>query len=454
MAGIGFELRRVVARSDLASSLKAIFSGALLVAGPWLVTVLTIFAIHSGLGILQVPHALLFQAVVTYSYALSLAFGSPVHYLFTRLISDLLWEKREKEASVWLLLVTISVFLLSGAVAFFLTSMLSVWGGANLGLSFAASLLFAAVNALWIVMLFVSLLKKFMAILMIYLSGMGLALGLTLWGAEYFGTAGAIGGFALGHVAILLGLSGLVLKEYPPQRQPGMFRQLKRVVRQYGNLALSGFFFYAGQWIDKFVFWFSRGYSVNGTFFHIWDFWDFPVYLAGLSLIPGLIYFLIFSETTYYTALRKFLHSVATKSFVRIRQERFQLMNLMNRELLNQMLVQTLAALACLALFEALPGLNVGATVSAVAGSWFLLLLMTLLNYQYYLEFYLQAAVSAGVFFVLQGLGSWVGCLFPEVFPGLGFLAAAFTACLVALLSLEKSMTTMERSIFLKAVGK
>ncbi len=454
MAGIGFELRRVVARSDLASSLQAVFSGALLVAGPWLVTVLTIFAIHSGLGVLQVPHAPVFQAVVTYSYALSLALGSPVQYLFTRLVSDLIWEKREKEASVWLIVVSLGVFFLFGFAAFAVTTLVPVWGAPNLALSVSASLLFAAVNALWVVMLFVSLVRRFLAILVVYLGGMVVALGLTLLGAHQAGPSGAILGFAVGHFVILVGLSVLVLKDFPPHGQPGMFRPVGRLLRQYGALALSGFFFYAGQWVDKFVFWFSRGSPVEGTLLRIWDFWDFPVYLAGLSLIPGLIYFLIFSETTYYTALRKFLQSVSGKPYVRIRQERFHLIRVMNRELINQMLVQTLAALAFLALFWAIPGLNALAVTSAVAGAWFLLLLMTLLNYQYYLEFYRQAALSAGVFFVFQGVGALLGVAFPGIFPGLGFLTAVTLSCLTALISLERGVTSMERSIFLKAVGR
>ena len=454
MAGIGFELRRVVARSDLASSLQAVFSGALLVAGPWLITVLTIFAIHSGFGVLRVPQAPLFQAVVTYSYALSLALGSPVQYLFTRLVSDLIWEKREKEASVWLVAVSLSVFLLFGLMAFAVTTLVPIWGTPNWPLSVSTSLLFAAVNALWVMMLFISLLKRFLAILLVYLGGMAVAIGLTLFGAHHAGPAGAVYGFAVGHLVILLGLGALVLKDFPPRGQTGMFRPLGRLVREYGFLALSGFFFYAGQWVDKFVFWFSRGRPVDGTLLRIWGFWDFPVYLAGLSLIPGLIYFLIFSETTYYTALRKFLHSVSTKPYVHIRQERFHLIRVMNRELLNQMLVQVLAALAFLALFWAIPGLNFWAVTSAVAGGWFLLLLMTLLNYQYYLEFYRQAAWSAGVFFVFQGVGAAMGLAFPGLFPGLGFLMAIALACLVAFMSLERGVRSMERNIFLKAVGR
>ncbi|NNM54590.1 MAG: hypothetical protein HKM05_07715, partial [Spirochaetales bacterium] len=82
------------------------------------------------------------------------------------------------------------------------------------------------------------------------------------------------------------------------------------------------------------------------------------------------------------------------------------------------------------------------------------LLLMTLLNYQYYLEFYRQAALSAGVFFVFQGVGAVLGVAFPDIFPGLGFLTAVILACLTALLSLERGVTSMERRIFLKAVGR
>ena len=69
MAGIGFELRKAISRGGLGSFLKAAFSGIMIVAGPWIMSIIGITAIQRlmGFAVEEAPEH--FMGVVIYSYA-------------------------------------------------------------------------------------------------------------------------------------------------------------------------------------------------------------------------------------------------------------------------------------------------------------------------------------------------------------------------------------------------
>jgi uncharacterized membrane protein len=64
MAGIGFELRKVITKGGLGSFIKAAFSGVMIVAGPWLLSIVGITLIRqfidrfAGGGMLCLPQRL------------------------------------------------------------------------------------------------------------------------------------------------------------------------------------------------------------------------------------------------------------------------------------------------------------------------------------------------------------------------------------------------------------
>jgi len=278
--------------------------------------------------------------------------------------------------------------------------------------------------------------------------------GLVFWWGAQAGVGGAVLGFACGHLMIVVALLTLCFLEFPPEWIGSQeAARVGRYAKKYVLLILSGFFFYLGQWIDKVVFWLSRGIGVEGSFFRLFDSYDFPVYLAGLTIIPGLVYFVVFSETAFYFSLIKFLNCLISEPYSVILQAKFNLLRTMNHELRDQTLFQAVASgAALLAALWFLPGPHL-IVVVAMAGAFFQLLLMTLLNFLYYFEFFSLAFVGAGVFLGCQILFSWAGVVWPSLAPGVGFLASAAAACAVSYGLLVSAGKTLDRRIFLKAVG-
>ncbi|HEB10082.1 MAG TPA: hypothetical protein ENI06_02575, partial [Spirochaetales bacterium] len=118
MAGIGFELQRVLRKGGMTSFLQVALSGVIIVAGPWLLSIIGIFLISRFAGFALKEGASLFMGVIIYSYAFSLFIFGGTHYVFTRFISDLIYLEKKEESAAALILASMTVTLLAGLVGF------------------------------------------------------------------------------------------------------------------------------------------------------------------------------------------------------------------------------------------------------------------------------------------------------------------------------------------------
>ena len=134
MAGIGFELRKVISRGNFGSFVKAAISGIMIVAGPWLVSILSLTVVARFFAGTYAEAPTLFLAVLVYGYAGSLIVAGGFHYLFTRLIADLLYEKKERESCYHLVLWNLVIFPVSFALAFLAARVMPFEGVTHPGL--------------------------------------------------------------------------------------------------------------------------------------------------------------------------------------------------------------------------------------------------------------------------------------------------------------------------------
>ena len=81
--------------------------------------------------------------------------------------------------------------------------------------------------------------------------------------------------------------------------------------RSYLSLALTGFFYNLGVWVDKFAFWANPLVSdpVIGPL-RASIIYDIPIFLAYLSIVPGMAVFLVRVETDFAESYDAFYHAV------------------------------------------------------------------------------------------------------------------------------------------------
>ena len=455
MAGIGFELRKVISRGGISSFLQTAMSGAMIVAGPWILSIVTITLIQSLIGRAPGTNLEIFMGVIIYCYAFSLFLFGGFHYLFTRRMSDLLYLKRDGEAFGYVLRLCIPIIIISVLISLY--PALSLGSGAEFGrlLSFSAVLLFTSVNCIWILMLFVSVLKWYIRILIAYGSGLLSSALLIYLLSKSFGTAGAVLGFASGHVLILVLLLSLCRAAYKPEK-PAPPPEIKessgnkaafffRYLGRHRFLFGAGLLYYWGIWIDKFIFWKSFGETVPGTFIRLFPSYDIPVFMANLTMIPGLVFFVIYSETEFYTALKNFLHKLGRSSYPEILKAKTRLSSVTRTSIKEQSLLQAVVTIAVLITAG---GIIIRTTLVAV---FFHLLFLTLLNYLFYIEQYRRALRCSAVFFTVNTAGAiLISIMNLSEAAGLSYLVSAAAAAGTALLILKNDISTLERHILTK----
>ena len=97
MAGIGFELRKLLRKESYSGLLQAYAYAGIIGSGPWVLSIVGILAIGllstTAMGVSYVVGQ--FQVSVTYLMASSLVLTGFIQLGFTRFIADRLFEKKD-----------------------------------------------------------------------------------------------------------------------------------------------------------------------------------------------------------------------------------------------------------------------------------------------------------------------------------------------------------------------
>jgi polysaccharide biosynthesis protein PelG len=458
VAGIGFELKRVLRKGGVIRFLGVSLAGTAIVAGPWLLSVMGIFLIqrYARLAISEAPG--LFSAVIVSSSAFSLIIFSGLHYVFTRQVSDLIYEEKNSEAGAALLSFLLITTVLAAAIAAAGILPLRLSGVVSRPGLFmtAAFALFVATCLNWVLMSFISLLRSYTGILMTYLGGSLVSfLGAFLLGGAA-AAGGALMGYAVGQWTTTIVLYAMTLARFRPARL--RLGQLLSYLSRYRLLFIAGLLYAWATWADKVVFWFAWGSRMSGSWLHVFDPYDVPVFFSILTLIPGLIYFTIETETAFYPRLREFLRCVASDTFQKIQEKKFAMIRSLGTGLRGQAALQGIVSvvliLAAPTLGPALfgPGVNVAALRATLAAVFFHALFLSLLIFLFYLELYGRAAASALVFFVVNLAGSAAIAVLGDLrLLGASYLAGGAIGSVVAGLFLQSALRRFDHILFCRA---
>ena len=197
MAGIGFELRKLLRKDTLSGLLQAYAFAGIIGSGPWILSIVGILAIGLLSHAVVVPSFLVtqFQTSVTYLITISLVLTGGLQLAFTRFVSDRLFE--HSDDSVVPNLNGILLMVLSGAAVFSMSSLFAVFS--DLGVIYRLLLMagFMLLCAIWIITIFLSGMRRYQAIVALF------ALGYSITGAlalllRPFGLEGQMAGFHIG----------------------------------------------------------------------------------------------------------------------------------------------------------------------------------------------------------------------------------------------------------------
>lgn len=453
MAGIGFELRRVLERQSFGAMVRAYGYAGLVSSGPWVLSILTVMAVGIlGLGRVSEGAIRAFLVSVTYLMAGSLILSGCLQFMFTRFVADRLFEKQPGQVGGNILGALTLTLLVSGGLASTLVLALFEGSPAYKALMIAG---FVLLCESWIVVVLLSGLKNYRMVLVAFVLGMGVsAVGARVGFA--FGTEGLLAGYLLGQAVLFFSLLALVLRAFPPAPWIS-FAFLDRRKAFYG-LMVTGLLYNLGIWADKFVFWFNPLTSEPVLFpLRSSLLYDTPIFLAYLSIVPGMAVFFVRAETDFAEAYEAFYdcvrHGGTLARIQRLKSEMIQAARQGIHEIFDvQGLTILILILAGPTLLDALkmPLLYLNLFYVHLVGTGAQVLLLAVLNVLFYLDKRRVVMALTGTFAVLNLGLSLVSQRLGSNYYGFGFAVASLFAAVVGLAIASRKLDDLEYETFMQ----
>jgi uncharacterized membrane protein len=454
MAGIGFELRKVMRRDTLVGVARAYFYAGLISSGPLILSIFGILIIGLlSLAVVIPQFAIVqFQVSVTYLIAASLIATGPLQLSLTRFISDRLFEKRDDLVLSNYNAVVLVSTVVSAALA--VTAMALGFRGEPLAYRLLMVAGFTVMSNIWIAVIFLSSVKQYRQILVVFFVGYACVVALAL-ALNHHGLVGLLGGFVGGHLVLLTGLSGLIYRNY---RSP-TFVSFEVFERRYAyvSLALVGLLFNLGVWVDKFIFWYGPGTGSRVIgWFNASIIYDIPVFIAYVCVMPGMATFLVRIEADFVEYYDAFYDAVRNgDTFGRINDMRDMMVRSVRTGLYEIIKVQAIVLLLIVAfgqwVLEALhiSPLYMPLLLVDVISASLQVLLLGLLNVFFYLDARRIVLGLTGAFaFLNAGLTLvtlWIG---PSAY-GYGFAAALLIVVVAAVRILDAKFASLEYETYM-----
>ncbi len=304
MAGIGFSLRRLDQLPGLSGTVRLYAVAGMISSGPWLISIasiLVISAISANFPVDRIP-VTQFQVSVTYLFALSLILSGPLHLLFTRFVADRLFEEQPKVVLPNLFGAISLTTWVTGPVA--LLGALTLFGDQTLLYQLLMACGLVILTNLWVVVGLLNGLKEYLTVLVIFCVAYAVTIFSTIWLRQY-GLEGLLSGFVMGQALLFFLSLALVAQNYPSHRLIA-YDFLNRTMT-FPILAFCGLLFNLSIWVDKFLFWFNPATSeaVIGPL-RASNIYDIPIFLAYLTIVPGMTIFLVRVETEFVEQYDRF----------------------------------------------------------------------------------------------------------------------------------------------------
>jgi len=462
MAGIGFELRELLRRDSLWGLVRAYAYAGLISSGPWVLSILGVM----GIGLLSVgPVAAVevrqFLVSVTYLMAGSLILTGALQLTFTRFIADRLFDKEERSVLPNLLgalTLALGAAGVLGSLVFVPLPASMAWAhlGGTLVYRVLLVVTLATLSGCWITVVLLSGLKEYRRVMGSFLAGYFLSFVAAL-ALRPFGLSGLLGGFLAGQILLLFLMLALVVARYPSDRLLS-FDFLDRR-RAYLSLSVTGFLYNVGIWIDKLIFWFTPSTSepVLGPL-RASIIYDLPIFLAYLSILPGMAVFLVRVETDFAEEYHGFFDAVrGGETLGEIRRRRDRLTLAVRRGISEILKIQGITVLVLLLAgprlldYVGISRLHLQLFSIDLVGVAMQVLMLAVFNVLFYLDERRAVLTLSALFVGLNVVLTIASQAAGPAFYGYGFALSTAVTSIAGLLVTARKLDRLEMQTFMLA---
>ena len=449
MAGIGFELRRILQQDTFSAMARAYLIGGVVVLGPFLCSILCIAGLTLfSAGIADTDNRQAFAGAVVWVFGGSLIVTGLVQVVLTRYLADQVYrgDHGSLAQSVFPVILISAALLGIVGVPVLLVVQLS-WMARTLILTLGI-----AIGVLWMLVVFVSSSHRHWYVVMTFLVGTTVALVAGLVLLRVFSLEGLLFGYTAGHVLMLFMLVHKLIADYgyPEQWDWGVLRYLKR----FPLLIAIGVLQSLGVWIDKFLFW-GSDLALNASGLVTAPKYDSSTFLGFLTALPALVHFFVRIEADFSERFHEYYDTVFFRSsFEEIHVAATALRNEVIRALLDILKVQGMVTFLCVYfavdILDALglPVSQVGLFRFAVVASLFLAFMLFSNVIMLYLDRQKEVFTVVTLFCATNLVLTLLSLRLGYQFYGLGFAAACFVGVVASLFNLANQLYNLEYVTF------
>jgi len=439
VAGIGFRLRKILKKGSILSALQAYGYSAVIGAGAWLIAVFGLIATSIIVKpfFLYKREIIQFLTTTTYLFAGSLIFTGFFQLYFSRYIADRIFEKKYNI----ILPNIIGMLVLTMVLAFILVvpSYILLVGTSYI-YRILFIFLFVVLSGMWILNIILSALKNYRYIFFSFaLSYFIMFILAFIFSYLNMGLEGLMLSFFIGHTILFFLLLFLIVFEFSGDK----FIEFDFVKKEriYKFLLWTGLFYNLGIWIDKIIFWLhpSTGENII-SILRASIFYDLPMFLAYILMIPGMAIFLLRLETDFAEKYEEFYDAVREGGTLKaIREKKDDMVITAKLSLFEVFRGQLIITLFSIILAEPLfrlfhfPLVYIPIFNILLLGTWLLLFFISILTILFYLDRQKETFLLTLSFFLLNAGLTLLSIKLGYEFYGLGFVMATLIVSIISL---------------------
>ena len=457
MAGIGFALRHLQARNTLTAHSLAVGHAVVIVSGPWLISVISLFLISVlASGYVGREAVDTFRLLIYYAYAIAFVISTPLLLVPTRLVADAFAVDEYSSARGYLAIVFAAAAAVSLAVSLVVFGLLL---SLPVTTALSASICSVLLTLVFVAITYCGAIKDFVTVTKVFSVGLFASVGLVVFAAYLRAdTVFLLAGFSFGLLVILTGLMARVMASIPLDDVPiaGRIAELVDGFRCYWPLTIGAAFSGLAIWVDKLVIWFSPfGEQLPSGLVHA-PLYDSPVFLAYLTIVPALSVFLINVETGFLDRYRQFYTSIRNGGTLRQISAHGQDLSddTIGRLFLLAVVQLAIALVLAIAAPLILPGLGlrfeqVAVFRFALFGAAFHLVFIVSTAMLLFLDRRRDFAAMQVLFFILNGGLTALFAYFGREYLGYGYLIASVISAMVAFNVTAIGLSDLCRHVFI-----
>lgn len=451
MAGIAFRLQKLLEGDSYSDQVRAYLYSTVISSGPFLSVIFMLSVLkYASNSVLGLDESQLLMGLIVYSYAFSMIIVSPFYYVVTRYLADKYYLREINSFTPSYFSTLYVVFFLSSLV--FAAYCFAI--NLKASLAFPFYFFFLSTGGTWVAMVFLSAGRNYLWIVWSFILSVVMTIISAMILGNKFGLVGFSYGLAIGQIVCLILLTQRILKEfgYSSNYDFGFLEYFKK----YPYLVLIGLFFYLGIWIDKFIFWFSPFGENLHEGLKVFSVYDTALFLAYISVIPSMAFFLVQMETSFVKYYRAYYESIRNRSnYTVISQAREAMINNVSSQFERYALFQGVITATLILLrpqvisFFNLPQNLISLFGIGLLASFLLMGFSILLNIIFYFDFQKEACLICLVFVLTNGILTWMTLQISDVFWGFGLMGSCLITISTTFYLLNKRLKRLDYWTFM-----